>query len=164
MGDKEFYGVRVYNVAEEFGITLTCVREVLDNFVYECRKTLKEGIVLRLGKLATIRPSLVYSEYIPTLGYLSKCVSEKTGLPYYTVYSVINAYLDTVEEEILCGRSADIRKLVSFHTIFLGNDSFKVNCALSSSVRNDLRECDVPMTARVSLGKLLKSKLKEVIN
>ena len=141
----------------------TCVREVLDGFVSECRENLSKGIVLRLGELATIRPSVVQSEYIPTLGYLSKRVSEKQGLPYYTVYSVVETYLDVVKEEIQQGRSADIRKLISFHSISLGDGHFKVNCALSASVRNDLRECEVPMTARVSFSKSLRSKLKEVV-
>lgn len=164
MVDKELYGVRVYNVAKEFGITMTCVREIVDCFTSVCRETLKNGIVLRLGELATVRPSIVSSEYIPTLGYLSKCVANVKGLPYYTVYSVVYAYLSTVKEEILSGRSADIRKLISFHSISLDDGQFKVNCALSASVRNDLRGCETPMTARVSFSKSLRSRLKEVVS
>lgn len=160
---KELYGVRVYNIAKGFNITMVSVKEIIDTYVDECRNTLRCGVVLRIGDLATIKPSKVSSDYVPTLGYLCKAVSIKTGLPYYTVYAVVDAYLITVKEEILCGRSADIRKLLSFHSISLGDGHFKVNCALSASVRNDLRLCDMPMTARVSFSKSLRTKLKEVI-
>lgn len=160
---KELYGVRVYNIAKGFNITMVSVKDIIDTYVEECRNTLKCGIVLRIGDLATIRPSVVSSDYIPTLGYLCKIVSSKTGLPYYTVYTVVEAYLITVKEEILSGRSADIRKLLSFHSISLGDGHFKVNCALSASVRSDLRLCNIPMTARVSFSKSLRTKLKEVV-
>lgn len=164
MRDKELYGVRVYNVAQSFGITMTSVREIIDSFVSECRLTLKSGSVLRLGDLATIRPNIIKTEYVPTLGYLSKLVADKKGLPYYTVYSVVNEYLNTVKDDILAGKNADIRKLVSFHSISLGFEQFKVNCVLSASVRNDLRSCDVPMSARVSFSKILRSMIKEGVD
>ena len=158
---KELFGARVYAIADKYGITQTTVREVINTFVDEARQVLLNGGVLRLGELAVIKPLTISSAYVPTLGYLSKKVSDKNGLPYFTVYSIIDAYLDTIKSEILCGRSADIRKLISFHVIFTGDGKFKVNCALSASLRKDLRNCSVPNGARVSFSKSMRNLLKE---
>lgn len=158
---KELFGVRVYAIAEGYGITKTSVREIVNAFTDEARQVLLDGSILRIGELAVIRPKNITNTYIPTMGYLSKKVSDKTGLPYHTVYSVIDAYLDTVKNEILSGRSADIRKLISFHVIFTVDGKVKVNCALSASVRNDLRSYDVANGARVSFSKRMRSLLKE---
>lgn len=160
---KELFGARVYAIADKYGVTQITVREIINTFVDEARQVLVDGYVLRLGDLAVIRPTVTCSGnlYAPTMGYLSKRVSDKNGLPYFTVYSIIDEYLNTVKSEILCGRSADIRKLISFHVIFTGDGKFKVNCALSASMREDLRNCSVPHGARVSFSKSLRNLLKE---
>ena len=163
MDDKQLFGAVVNCVADDISVTAVSVRDIVNAFISECRDILGSGVVLRIGDLVTIYPSVQTSQYVPTLGFLANKVAKVTGKTYYTVYAVIEGYLNTLKKEILSGRSADIRKIVSFHSISLGNGKFKVNCALSASLRDDLREGALPKTARVSFNKSLRSAIKEVV-
>lgn len=159
--NKDLLGIKVWNVSKEHNITQTAVQEVLRSFVNVCKDTLKSGCIVRLGTLVTITPSTVSSAYVPTLGYLCKRVSILGGVSYFTVYAIISAYLSSVEDDILSGRNVDIRKLVSFHSILLDDTRYKVNCFMSASLRAELRELEAPLSARVSLNKMLRSRIKE---
>lgn len=159
--EKELFGIKVWNVASEYNLTQTAVHSIINEFVETCRRLVVSGFVVRLQGLATIIPNEQLQQYIPTLGFISKIVSDTCGITYYTVYTVINAYLESVESDILIGKNVDIRKLISFHSIFVDSNKFKVNCFMSASLRNELRVRGVETGARASLNKMLRNKIKE---
>lgn len=158
---KEIHTVHIYTVADELNVARTTVQSVLDEFVSVVRGLIKEGYEIKFEDLASIKPVISDKKCLPTMGYICKQISDNIGVPYFTSYSIVCSYLNAVREEILNGRSVDIRKLVSFHVIFTEGDQYKVNCCLSSTVRKDLQELPVPNKARVSFNSGLRHALKE---
>lgn len=157
MINKRSFGARVYEIAEDNGLEQTAVNRIINSYISLCRQDLLSGIEVRFFGLVTLVPDKKSSDYIATLAWYAKQVSEQVGYPYFTVLNVIKQYLSTSKRDLLEGKSVDIRSIVSLHPLYKNNELVKVYASISTSIKEDLLEINGDVTsARAHTCKLLK--------
>lgn len=158
--DKMILGCRVYAIAEKYNITQVTVHSIINNYFSYCKDLLLSGAVVNIVGLVSIVPDVILVEYNTTLAYECKGIANKLGLPQHTVYVIIKEYLDSVREDILNGKSAELRGIVTLHPLYENGKLVKVHSAISLSIKKLIATSNTRIkSARVHTSKMLKSDI-----
>lgn len=156
---KRSFGTRVWIIADKYNIEQTQVNRIINSYVSYCRELILNGYEVTFLDLVTLVPDYLVSDDKMTLAYQCKKVAETCGFSYHTVFSIIKEYLEFIKEDLLSGKSVDIRSIVTLHPLYSegGNVVTKVHSSISLSIKRDLqlRNGDVS-SVRAHTHKLLK--------
>lgn len=159
MLDKTMLVMRVYNIASQYNINQATVHKIINSYINYCKDLLRNGIKVNIFGLCSLVPDYESCSLNNTLAYDCKVLADSIGLPSNTVFVIINEYLTSIEEEVLDGKTATIRGLVTFKPIEKENSGV-VHSSISLSFRNSLLSDDLKVkSVRVHTSKLLKYKI-----
>lgn len=156
---KPFY-VRVESLAKELGTSNDSVLKIVQEYISVCREEILDGYEVRIAELLRVVPKHLSNSSVSTVAYHCVQVSKRLSLPYYTVLSVIQRYLDGVRTDIVDGISVDFRAIATIHVIEHFDGYFILNSALSPALRRDYNNkygCESGV--RVFTGRLIRDEL-----
>lgn len=161
--DKRSLGVRVYRIAESKGIMQTVTHDIITSYIEYCRNLILEGYQVSFFGLVTLVPNVIVDDSLVTQAYICKKVSQKIGISYHTVYAIIAEYLKEVNDDLLDGKSVDIRRVVSLHPLRDMDDNLKtVNASISVSIKRDLNIKNGCVTSvRAHTSRLIKRSISK---
>lgn len=156
---------RVLMLSERFNITQNVVHKVINAYLTYCREALLQGKQLKYFGLVTLVPDKVTDTFITTLAYDCSLIAEEIKLPQYTVYTIVNEYLQSLREDVLMGRDAEIRGLVVLKPIYNEYDIvIGVHANTSTMLKQYIEESDSEITSvRAHTHKFLKNDIKRRI-
>lgn len=159
---KTMLGIRVYNIAMTYGVQKVLVNSIINSYIEYCKVQLKKGRRINLLGLCTLIPDYETDSYNSTLAYDCKVISNILGLPSNTVYIIVNEYLEDIRSEVLAGKTATIRGMVTFRPLVDEGKVCKVHSSISLSFKSLLSEGTKVSSVRVSTSKLLKHTIRQV--
>ena len=158
---KRSFGTRVWIIADKYNIEQTQVHKIISSYISICRELLLSGNEVTFFNLVTMIPNPICSDYKTTLAYQCKMISKSINISYHTVYSIIKEYLSFLRDDLLVGKSVDIRGIVSLHPLLRDDKVVKVHSAISTSIKRDLELQNRGVSSiRAHTHKLLKRSIK----
>lgn len=162
MRDRTRIGIQVWNIAKQYNIPQATVHEIINSYLGYCKELLIRGERVDFNGLVSVVPDVITSQFSTTLAYECEKVADRLALPSYTVYAIINTYIEEFIESVLNGIVVEIRGIVVVKPIYEGGKITKVHSAISQSLKNILVGQDTPVTSfRVHTYKSLKDRLCE---
>lgn len=159
---KMSLGARVWNIADKYSIEQTQVHKIISSYISYCRDLLLQGYEVTFLNLVTMTPNVIVSDYRTTLAYQCKEVSKACGISYHTVYSIVKEYLYWIKDDIMAGKSSDIRGIVTLHPLIDDSGTIsRIHSSISISIKRDLANKNGCVTSvRAHTHKLLKYSIK----
>lgn len=155
-------GLRVYNIATQFNIEQTKVHSIINSYIEYCKESLASGRRVVLLGLVTIEPNEIFTKHQTTLAYECDILAKSIGLPSYTVYAIVKAYIDACIEDIMQGKDVVIRGLVALKTFKEPDGGMVVHSVISNCVRDYLIESKSRVASvRCHTHKVLKNNLSK---
>lgn len=162
--DKTILGCRVYAIAEKYNITQVTVHAIVNGYADYCKELLLSGAIVNILGIVDIVPDVVLTEYNTTLAYDCKYIADKLGLPHHTVYVIIKEYLDSLREDILNGKTAEIRGIVTIHPLYEDGQLLRIHSAISLSIKKLIQNSNTNIkSARVHTNKMLKDDISSLL-
>ena len=164
--EKYSISERVQILAERFHITQNVVHKVINAYLSYCKEVLINGRQLEYFGLVSLIPDKVNDTFITTLAYDCSIIADDIKLPQYTVYTIVNEYLQSLREDVLEGRDAEIRGLVVLKPIYNeDNVVIGVHANTSTMLKQYIEENETEITSvRAHTHKFLKNDLKRAQN
>ena len=158
---KTMLGIRVYNFANQYGIQKSTVHTIINSYIDYCKELLLKGIKVDFLGLCSLVPDYKVDSFNRTLAYDCKILSDILGLPTHTVFVVINEYLMSIKDEVLSGKPASIRGIVTLKPIYVEDTLTKVHSSISLSLKKLIEERNTLVSSiRVHTSKILKFEVK----
>lgn len=154
---------RVYRIAERYNVEQTKTHLIINSYIDYCKETLLNGHVIDFLGLVSVIPDKCSDRVRVTTAYECKTISDSIGLPWYTVFSIVDEYLDSLKEDLLNGIDIEIRGLLNMHPIRNEDGEITgIHSAISSQIRDRIRAGGTYVdSVRVHTHKLLKYNLKK---
>lgn len=161
---KTALAARVYGIAEQYNITQVTVHNIINSYIAYCKNLLLYGRRVDFLGLVSLIPDVITNDCVVTLAYDCDILAGQLGLPEHTVFVIIREYLESLKEEVLRGKSVDIRGIVTINPRYENGVLTTVHSAISTSFRKTLCNLDTEVSSiRVHTSKLLKYRIKEAI-
>lgn len=144
--DKRILCSRVKEISVENNIASTVVNKIINSYIKLLRSELVSGRIIDVFGLVRVEPDYIVSDYIGTLSYYARIVSNDTSVSFYTVKKVIEGYIDSMRHDLIDGLSVSIRGIVSLHPISDGGKLVTVHSSISVSIKQDLLVADTGVT------------------
>lgn len=149
---------RVYTIANSLNIEIALVDRIVKAYLTYCKEELSRGHRVNLCGIAIIVPDYEVFDYKTTLAYRCKQIADMYALPQYTVFQVVQGYLDTIKDDIYAGKSANVYGLCTIQPLREGGIVTRVHSSISQSLQEYLE--DYGNHARVYTNKIFKRKVK----
>lgn len=151
---------RTDGVAKRYDIEKTKVKLIIKEFSRYCIHRLSYGEVVEIRGLVTFKPDNIFYRST-TIAYKCMGVSKMTGISYYTVYSVVREYIDSLIGDLTNGNPVEIRGMVSLSPMMYdGEFTGRVYARISPVIKSKLIPDVTGVSGvRVSTHKLLKRRL-----
>ena len=163
--EKTILGCRVYAIAEKYNITQLMVHSIIEKYIEYCRNLLLNGVVVNIFGIVDIVPDKVLISYNTTLAYECKGIADSLGLPHHTVYVIIKEYLDSLRDDILSGKPAELRGLVTIHPLYENGELIRIHSAISLSKKKLIKNSKTQIkSARVHTCKSLKTDISSLVS
>lgn len=120
MKEKVTVQERVEAISKDFHIEKNKTNEIIAVYLDYCKKLLYSGYNVEFLNLVRLEPDIVVGDVNYTLGYQCKQVSKLCGVGYYTVFAIVKSYLEHIKEEVLEGKIAEIRGIVTIKPVVTG--------------------------------------------
>jgi hypothetical protein len=160
MDDRTRIDIQSWILADKFNITQVGVHSIIKSYLSYCKELLVHGEQVDFLGLVSIVPNVKANNYNTTLAYNCEKVADRLGMPYHTVYSVMNAYIQEAIECVQRGTTVELRGVAVVSPIFENGKVTKVHSSISQSLKNILVENDTNVTSlRVHTYKSLRDKL-----
>lgn len=143
-----YSGNLVYIVCDSLNLNKATVKPVIDEYVNLLVEEIKLGNTVSFLGIATIRGKVERS--FQPMGYHFSLVSERLGLDYDLVRSILLAYEEQIKDCVLSQYRVVIYGLAKFWL----SDKGSINSKSSS------RFCDIGLSVRVSLNPVWKLEAK----
>lgn len=161
--EKLILGCRVYRIADKYNITQVAVHSIIGRYIEYCRGLLVKGVVVNVFGLVDIVPDKILLSYNTTLAYECRGIADSLGLPSHTVYIIIKEYLDSLREDVLNGKPAELRGLVTIHPLYENGRLIRIHSAISLSIKKLLRNSNTSVeSVRVHTCKALKHDINSL--
>ena len=156
-------GTQVYEIANQYGVPQTMVYEIISCYLRYCKDLLIYGNQIDFYGLVSIVPNVRVSKYATTLAYECEKVASALSLPSYTVYVVVDTYIQDAIEKVKSGIIVEIRGIVTIKPLFdLDGNIISVRSSVSQTLKLCL-DSNTPVTGfRVHTCKYLRDQIKGV--
>lgn len=149
---------RVYTIANSLNIEITLADKIIKAYLSYCKEELSSGHRVNLCGIAIIVPDYEVFDYKTTLAYRCSKIADMYCLPNYTVFQVVQGYLETVKEDIYNGKSANVYGLCTIQPLYEGGMVTRIHSSISQSLQDYLSLYG--NHARVYTNKIFKRKIK----
>lgn len=160
MDDRTRIGIQVWIIADKYNISQTTVHTIINSYLAYCKELLINGERVDFYGLISIVPDTLSTNYSTTLAYNCSIIADRLGLPSYTVYRIMQAYIEDAIENIQNGVTVEMRGLVVCKPIYENRRVTKVHSNISQSLKNILAsESTNVKSLRVHTYKVLRDTL-----
>lgn len=160
MDDRTRIGIQVWVIADKYNISQTTVHTIINSYLAYCKELLINGERVDFYGLVSIVPDTLSTNYSTTLAYNCSIIADRLGLPSYTVYRIMQAYIEDAIENIQNGVTVEMRGLVVCKPIYENRRVTKVHSNISQSLKNILAsESTNVKSLRVHTYKVLRDTL-----
>lgn len=137
---RTYLGCQVYNIAQQHDVPNTLVHRIITTYIEYLKECLFRGERIDIYGLVSIVPDVITAEYNKTLAYDCYIIADMLGLPRYTVYAIIKAYIEDAKASIMEGTIVELRSLVTIKPYLdsKGEKLVSVNSSVSQSLKNRL--------------------------
>ena len=163
MDDRTRIGIQVWIIADKYNISQTTVHTIINSYLTYCKELLVNGERVDFYGLVSIVPDTLSTNYSTTLAYNCSIIADRLGLPSYTVYRIMQAYIEDAIENIQNGVTVEMRGLVVCRPIYESRKVTKVHSNISQSLKNILASENTNVKSlRVHTYKVLRDTLSNV--
>lgn len=163
MDDRTRIGIQVWIIADKYNISQTTVHTIINSYLSYCKELLVNGERVDFYGLVSIVPDTLSTNYSTTLAYNCSIIADRLGLPSYTVYRIMQAYIEDAIENIQNGVTVEMRGLVVCKPIYENRRVTKVHSNISQSLKNILASKSTNVKSlRVHTYKVLRDTLSNV--
>jgi hypothetical protein len=163
MDDRTRIAIQSWIVADELNITQSGVHNIIRSYLAYCKELLIRGEQVDFVGLVSVVPDVITNNFHTTLAYNCERVADRLGMPYHTVYRVMDCYINEAIESVLRGTTAELRGICTVCPIFENNKVTKVHSSISQLLKHVLVENNsVVTTLRVHTAKSLKDKISSM--
>ena len=163
MDDRTRIGIQVWIIADKYNISQTTVHTIINSYLSYCKELLVNGERVDFYGLVSIVPDILSTNYSTTLAYNCSIIADRLGLPSYTVYRIMQAYIEDAIENIQNGVTVEMRGLVVCRPIYENRRVTKVHSNISQSLKNILASENTNVKSlRVHTYKVLRDTLSNV--
>ena len=163
MDDRTRIGIQVWIIADKYNISQTTVHTIINSYLAYCKELLVNGERVDFYGLVSIVPDTLSTNYSTTLAYNCSIIADRLGLPSYTVYRIMQAYIEDAIKNIQNGVTVEMRGLVVCRPIYENRRVTKVHSNISQSLKNILAsESTNVKSLRVHTYKVLRDTLSNV--
>lgn len=163
MDDRTRIGIQVWIIADKYNISQTTVHTIINSYLAYCKELLVNGERVDFYGLVSIVPDTLSTNYSTTLAYNCSIIADRLGLPSYTVYRIMQAYIEDAIENIQNGVTVEMRGLVVCRPIYENRRVTKVHSNISQSLKNILASKSTNVKSlRVHTYKVLRDTLFNV--
>lgn len=163
MDDRTRIGIQVWIIADKYNISQTTVHTIINSYLAYCKELLVNGERVDFYGLVSIVPDNLSTNYSTTLAYNCSIIADRLGLPSYTVYRIMQAYIEDAIENIQNGVTVEMRGLVVCRPIYENRKVTKVHSNISQSLKNILASENTNVKSlRVHTYKVLRDTLSNV--
>ena len=163
MDDRTRIGIQVWIIANKYNISQTTVHTIINSYLAYCKELLINGERVDFYGLVSIVPDTLSTNYSTTLAYNCSIIADRLGLPSYTVYRIMQAYIEDAIENIQNGVTVEMRGLVVCRPIYENRRVTKVHSNISQSLKNILASENTNVKSlRVHTYKVLRDTLSNV--
>ena len=160
LDDRTRISCQVWGIAEQYNISISVAKEIINSYLNHCKVSLVNGECVDFFGIVRIVPDRIQTDYSSTLGYECLKVANSLSMPYYTVYAVIKAYLNDLLDNILNGRVAEVRGLVTVKPLLVDGKLTTVHSHISQSLKEVLQRSTSPVSSvRVHTYKSLRDRM-----
>lgn len=160
MDDRTRIGIQVWVIADKYNIPQATVHTIINSYLSYCKELLIKGERVDFYGLVSIVPDKLSTNYSTTLAYNCSIIADRLGLPNYTVYRIMQAYIEDAVENIQNGVTVEMRGLVVCRPIFENRKVTKVHSNISQSLKTILDSVDTDVKSfRVHTYKVLRDTL-----
>lgn len=163
MDDRTRIGIQVWIIADKYNISQITVHTIINSYLSYCKELLVNGERVDFYGLVSIVPDTLSTNYSTTLAYNCSIIADRLGLPSYTVYRIMQAYIEDAIENIQNGVTVEMRGLVVCRPIYENRRVTKVHSNISQSLKNILASENTNVKSlRVHTYKVLRDTLSNV--
>lgn len=164
MIDRTRIGIQVYEIAKQYDVPQTTVYEIISCYLRYCKDLLVFGNQIDFYGLVSVVPDVKVSKFATTLAYECEKVAVALALPSFTVYTVIDTYIQDMIEKVKSGIVVEIRGIVTIKPVLdIDGNIISVHSSISQSLKLSL-DGRTPVTGfRVHTYKHLRNQMKGVI-
>lgn len=156
---KQLLSEKVFQLTNELKIPRKTVKELLSAFIFYKKLEVLSGKEISIKGLVNIVPEPLIDSGISTLGYTAKVLAREYNIPYNSVFTILNRFIDIQMEQLRMGNPVDFRGIVKIKPI-IENDIIKaIHSSVSVSLTTDVGWEENISSCRVYTSKLLKQNL-----
>jgi len=161
--DKTSIAIKVYVIAEEYGVPRTIVKSIISSYIDYCKDLILHGERVDFVGLVSVVPDVQVETYNSTLAFECTKLADVLGIPYNTVFIIIREYINGLIDELLNGKSVEIRGIVTMKPYYENDKIGGIHASISTSIKKALSLINSPVSSvRVHTHKLLKYNLQQV--
>ena len=148
----------VYNIAKDLHIEQTVVQRILNAYFDYCKQELCMGYRVSFSDIAIIVPKYEIVTYKATLGYICYSIAKNNGFSFNTVFTVVDTFLARLRDDIIEGKPATIRGIVTLKPYKEDGVITRVHSAISQSLQNIVKANDNSVRAHThqSIKRIIK--------
>lgn len=161
---KQYAIWRVYAVADKLNFSKVGCDTIIKEYIEELRNDVLACRVVVVPKLFTIKPTTPSTDSIRTLGNYALSISQKYMYPYFSVLSILEAYIMEIVSDLKNNESINLYRLATVHAIYdLTDKKYKYMTELSKKLRTDFFEIyALSNNIRIHGNKMLKWEISEL--
>lgn len=156
---KQLLSEKVYQLTTELQIPKKTVKELLSAYIFYKKLEVLSGKEISIKGLVNIVPEPLTDSGITTLGYTAKLLARDYNIPYNSVFTILNRFIDIQTEQLKMGNPVDFKGIVKIKPIVEGNIIKAVHSSVSISLTTDVGWEEELESCRVHTSKLLKQNL-----
>lgn len=156
---KQLLSEKVFKLTEELNLPRSTVKEILSAFIFYKKAEVLSGKEIDIKGLVSVIPTPLRHEGRTTIGYTAKILARDYNIPYNSVFTILNRFIDIQMEQLKLGKQADFRGIVKIKPIVESNKIVAIHSSVSVSLVTDVGWEDGIQSCRVYTSKLLKQNI-----
>ena len=116
-------------------IPIDRVKKIINGYIDYCKDLLRAGYEVNFLGLCKITPNNLRSAYNTTLAYDCLQVSRRVAIPYNTVFTVIDSYLESLRADLASYDDVNLRGLCTLRIISTSEGCYTVHSKASTKLK-----------------------------
>lgn len=154
---------RVYTIANQYNVEQNKVHQIINSYITYCKDSLLSGHRVEIFGLITLMPNILVSDSNMTLAYECSKLDVCSTVSSYTVYCIVNEYINSLIEDVTNGKSVELRGLACINPIKDADGNIiSFHSSISALLKEKLINYDAGVSSiRVYTHRYLKHYIKE---
>lgn len=159
MREKQLLSEKIESISNSLAVSKKDIKLIVNSFLVYKQLEVLYGREVKISDIVEIIPDPIRDNTITTLAYVAKEISIIHSIPYNTVKTIIDYYIEIQIEQLKAGKPIDFRGLVKIHPNLENSKIKSVHSSISTVITNSIIEEKKLRGARVHTSKSLKMML-----